>query len=134
MTLLNEQKHKRKNAVIHGIAKLEHRGKIKYKTEEEAMLRARLSENRLTLSFFALNVYECSFCDYWHVGHSVVAPNYETPVNNNALNAEIKRKKKTKRLITVTSEQKYKRQRKQYYRTYADSELTAMQQEKHHIT
>ena len=107
------------------IAKLEHRGKIKYRTSEEAQKAATIMQNRLVLSFRAINVYRCTFCKYWHVGHSMETPVYSVLDANK--NVDTSRRKTRKQYVALQScDKKYVRIRKQYEDIEIQIELESM--------
>ena len=106
------------------IAKLEHRGKVKYSPPEEAQKTAALLQNRLALSYRGLDVYKCSFCGYYHVGHNISAPVYDNFIEIEQY-TPAKRKNK-KRQISTPDTRKYRRMKKQDLLRQVDFELELM--------
>ena len=112
------------------VAKLEHRGKVKYSTLEEAQQVAALLQNRIAIGYRGLGVYKCCFCGYYHVGHDITAPVYDNSVVLTETYSPLKRKAK-KRQTSNMGHRKYKRIKKQDLVQQIDSELDLMDGDLH---
>ena len=109
------------------LAKAEHRGKIKYKSFEDAQRVIIMIDQQLTLSFHGMNVYACSFCAKWHVGHDLNAPTY--PLSPLLINEAPAQKQRRYRWIDVPYARRYIRERQQKHIKDVELELYELAQE-----